>query len=317
MKTRDSYYDNVKLLLIFLVVFGHFIQTYIHENQFIYTIYTTIYTFHMPAFILISGFFAKGFRQKGYLMKLTRKLLVPYLIFQAIYTLFYYFHNGNKVELDPFQPHWSLWFLLSLFCWNLLLFLFSKWKWQIALCIAFIIGIGIGYIDEINSYLSLSRTIVFFPFFLLGYFLKKEHLEKIRAVKIPSLLLLISIFAAFYLFLDFDYKWLFGSKPYSVLIDSKLAGGFIRFSVYCLSLIATFCFLAIIPKQRNFFTKWGANSLYVYLLHGFFVKPFRNSQWPAILHDAEQIIVPLLLTIILVVVLSSKLVSKMMRPIIK
>jgi fucose 4-O-acetylase-like acetyltransferase len=72
MENRDAYYDNAKFLLVFFVVFGHFIQSYIHEDQLIYTLYTTIYTFHMPAFILISVFFAKGFHKKGYLKKIAK-----------------------------------------------------------------------------------------------------------------------------------------------------------------------------------------------------------------------------------------------------
>ncbi|MHC0036348.1 acyltransferase family protein [Pseudoneobacillus sp. C159] len=315
MKTRDSYYDNVKLFLIFLVVFGHFIQTYVHENQLIYTIYTTIYTFHMPAFILISGYFAKGFQQKGYLMKITKKLLIPYIIFQGIYTIFYFVYSGQKAELDPFQPHWSLWFLLSLFCWNLMLFLFSKWKPWYALSCSVVLGIIIGYVNEINSYMSLSRTIVFFPFFLVGYFLKKEHFEKIRSAKIPSLFVLLSIFIAVYFLPDFNYKWLFGSKPYGDLIDTNEFGGIIRFAIYSLSIVATICFLAMVPKGRYFFTKWGASSFYVYLLHGFFVKTFRHSKWTEYLDNAEQIVVLLIISIILVVLLSSKPVKKMLRPI--
>ena len=97
MKTRDAYYDNAKFFLIFFVVFGHFIQSYIHEDQLIYTLYTTIYTFHMPALILISGFFAKGFHKKGYLKKVAKKLIIPYLIFQGVYSLYYFFIHEQKV----------------------------------------------------------------------------------------------------------------------------------------------------------------------------------------------------------------------------
>ncbi|MEM5595768.1 acyltransferase family protein [Niallia circulans] len=60
MKQRDYYFDNAKFILIFFVVFGHFIQSFINDNQNIYTLYKVIYTFHMPAFILISGFLPKG-----------------------------------------------------------------------------------------------------------------------------------------------------------------------------------------------------------------------------------------------------------------
>jgi len=116
MPKRDSYFDNAKILLIFLVVFGHFIQSYIDMNLFISYMYNFIYTFHMPAFIIISGFFAKGIYEKGYIWKLTKKLILPYVLFQVIYGFFYYFLHGKETfKLELLDPKWSLWFLISLF----------------------------------------------------------------------------------------------------------------------------------------------------------------------------------------------------------
>jgi fucose 4-O-acetylase-like acetyltransferase len=320
MKHREAYYDNAKFLLIFLVVFGHLIQSYIHEDKFIYSIYTTIYTFHMPAFILISGFFAKGFQKRGYLSKITKKLIIPYLIFQGIYSFYYYFMIEQKtVELNPLHPQWSLWFLMSLFCWNVMLYVFTKWKAGFALLLSFGLGILVGYFDEINSYLSLSRTFVFFPFFLLGYYLKREHFEKVRSMnfKYLSLFVLLAIFVAVYFLPAFEYKWLFGSKPYDVLNQTGINGGLIRLGVYMVSLLATLSFLAIVPRQHYFFTKWGTSSIYVYLLHGFFVKYFRNSELEHMLSESEQIVVMILLSILLVAFLSSKFIRKLAQPLIE
>jgi fucose 4-O-acetylase-like acetyltransferase len=137
-------------------------------------------------------------------------LIIPYLIFQGIYSLYNFFINEQKViELDPLNPQWSLWFLISLFCWNVMLFLFTKWKTSFTLLLSVALGIMADYFDEINNFLSLSRTFVCFPFFLLGYYLKKDYFEKIREFKFRniSLFILISIFVAFYLLPDFDYKW--------------------------------------------------------------------------------------------------------------
>src|SRR4051812_39736772 len=168
MKQRTFYFDNAKFILIFFVVFGHMLRSFIEDNETIYTIYKVIYTFHMPAFILVSGFFAKGFYQKGYIKKITKKLIIPYLIFQTIYSVFYYFLYGqSEITLDPFNPHWSLWFLISLFCWHLMLLLFAKYNSVVSITVSLAIGLLVGYEDWISNYLSLSRTFVFFPFFLL------------------------------------------------------------------------------------------------------------------------------------------------------
>ncbi|WP_079525019.1 MULTISPECIES: acyltransferase family protein [Halobacillus] len=121
---RDAYFDNAKFLLIFLVVFGHVISPLKHDNQLLFALYTAIYLFHMPGFALMSGYFAKKYQRKGYILSITKKLLLPYLLFQVIYSVYYYM-TGKETTLtiNLFQPHWTLWFLLSLFCWHLLLFL--------------------------------------------------------------------------------------------------------------------------------------------------------------------------------------------------
>ena len=72
------------------------------------------------------------------------------------------------------MPHWSLWFLISLFFWNVMLYLFARFNSIYSITIALIIALAVGYVDSISSFLSLSRTFVFFPLFLLGYYLKRS-----------------------------------------------------------------------------------------------------------------------------------------------
>ena len=185
MNKRDFYFDNAKFILIFLVVFGHLLRSFIEDHEQISSLYKVIYTFHMPAFIVISGYFAKGFSKKGYIGKITKKLIMPYMLFQLIYSIFYYFlHQKDALKVDPFDPNWALWFLLSLFFWNLLLRLFAKYTAGISITIALLIGLFVGYVDWINNYLSLSRTFVFLPFFLLGYYMRKEHFYLILKPKV-------------------------------------------------------------------------------------------------------------------------------------
>ncbi|MGG3906453.1 acyltransferase family protein [Geobacillus stearothermophilus] len=69
MKERDYYFDNAKCALMLLVVFGHFLRPYIDGVLWVHSLYTWIFFFHMPAFIFISGYFAKKFYEHGYLQK--------------------------------------------------------------------------------------------------------------------------------------------------------------------------------------------------------------------------------------------------------
>jgi fucose 4-O-acetylase-like acetyltransferase len=319
MEKRVYYFDNAKFLLILLVVFGHFLRPFIEEHPHVHVLYKFIYTFHMPAFILIAGFFAKGFQKKGYVKRITKKLILPYFIFQAIYSVYYFFLYGkDKIEFNPFNPQWSLWFLLSLFFWNIFLFLFTKLRASYGLTIAFLLGIFIGYIDQIDQYLSLSRTFVFFPFFLIGFYLEKEHFETLitKNKKIMGIVLLFIIYLLFYILPNFDFEWLFGSKSYHTL-GTDVYGGLIRLGLYALTVISTFSFLTLVPKERYFFTKWGTRTLYVYLLHGFIIKYFRQSEWLDYIHNAEHFMMLMIISVILTFILSSKAIKTFTQPIIE
>ena len=88
---RISYFDNARAILIYLVIVGHILSKFIHDSHLLGTIYIFIYTFHMPAFTLISGFFAKKIYESGYLLKITKKLLFPYILLQIFYNIYYYY----------------------------------------------------------------------------------------------------------------------------------------------------------------------------------------------------------------------------------
>src|SRR5699024_7261075 len=108
---RNAYFDNAKVILRFLVVFGHLIQPFISASSELNTLYLCIYTCHMPAFIVLAGFYAKGSRNKEYIINLAKKLLIPYIIFQLLYTGYYFFIVKENWQTGIFYPHWSLWFL--------------------------------------------------------------------------------------------------------------------------------------------------------------------------------------------------------------
>ncbi len=320
MTKRDYYFDNAKFILIFLVVFGHLIQSYIKSDTIIYNIYILIYTFHMPAFILVSGYFAKGIYEKGYIGKITKKLILPYIIFQLVYSIFYYFlFNKTNFELDILNPHWSLWFLISLFCWNILLIVFNKFKPTYAILAAFGIGLAVGYVDWISNFLSLSRTFVFFPFFLAGYYLNSKHFNIIRSyqTKLIAAATIIIISIGIMYFPELNEKWLLGSKPYSQLESVSALGLTKRVLIYAINLIMVGSFFSFVPRRKFFFTKWGKNTLYVYLLHGFIVRTFRGSSMEDYFNNTQTIFIMIIVTFGLTILLSSKFITAVAQPFIE
>ena len=74
MKNRIYRYDNAKFVLMFLVIAGHLLECF--SGRFVSSIYRTIYLFHMPAFIFLSGYFS-SFHPK----KILCRLILPYAVF--------------------------------------------------------------------------------------------------------------------------------------------------------------------------------------------------------------------------------------------
>ncbi|OMP66197.1 acyltransferase family protein [Domibacillus epiphyticus] len=280
MKKRDFYFDNVRFVLTFLVVFGHLLRPYITDSPLNYALYMSIYLFHMPAFILVSGYFAKGIMRPGYIKKVAGKLLLPLIIFQIIYSFFYFWiEDKESITVSLLIPEWSLWFLLSLFFWNVLLFATIKWlKPAAAIVIAIIAGLLIGLIDESIDMLSIGRTFVFFPFFLIGYHLKKEWFAPLFTLPVRIVLLFtaIGLFLFFYQHTNIQIEWLFGSRSYEELQADPLSGIVWRSLIYIMNVVMIAFILSIVTHKRFFFTTWGQNTLYVYLLHGFFVQSSRH-----------------------------------------
>lgn len=64
---RNYHVDNIKGILIFLVVCGHLLS-YLQDmnSTFAIGVRTFIYFFHMPGFLFMSGYLAKGFLKKEY-----------------------------------------------------------------------------------------------------------------------------------------------------------------------------------------------------------------------------------------------------------
>ncbi|WP_046179731.1 acyltransferase family protein [Domibacillus tundrae] len=315
MKKRDDYFDNVRFFLIFLVVFGHLLRPYVYDSPLIYAFYMTIYSFHMPAFIFISGFFAKGIMRPGYLKKVAGKLLIPLVFFQIVYSIFYFWlEHEEALSVSLLIPEWSLWFLISLFFWHVLLLATVKWAKPLpALVISIGAGLLIGLVTESSTVLSIGRTFVFFPFFLAGYYIKKEWFQPLfrLSVRIPLMLFAAMLFVFFFFNIHIQIEWLFGSTSYTTLEAEPLTGMIFRILVYMINLVMIAFFLSIVTKKTFFFTSWGRNTLYVYLLHGFFVQSSRRVDT---LELPPSMLILFMTAVVLTLALSSPLTAALFRP---
>jgi fucose 4-O-acetylase-like acetyltransferase len=318
-KERDPYFDNARFLLVCLVVFGHMISPVRTDHDLIYSVNNFLSLFRMPALIIVTGFLAKSFYKEGYIGKIVKKILLPYLLFQAIFA-YYYFHlyDKNNFNLDLFMPQYTLWFLLSLFFWNLLLFIFTKMKHP--LLVAVLLGVGAGYIEDAGHYFSIQRTFVFFPFFLLGYYLKKEHFKWVQH-RISKALSIVGFILVFYMMDQFALSdaraWVLGMRSYAEMGYEAWYTGGMRLLFYTLSLIVGFSFLAWVPTTKQFFTKLGSRTAYIYILHGAIIRTIYEYVWVDEFTTLGEYLMLPVYALLLAIFLGSTPVKVVLQPLIE
>ena len=174
IKKRLYILDNIKGISIFLVVFAHFLYEYANSEvkSLSNKIVNYIYCFHMPVFIFLSGFLSKSVNSRSF--KSIAKLLLIYIIFNFTHGLILFYYNKYKMRFN--SANHSYWYLLCLIYWRFSVNYFSNQFFSIF--ISLIVSILVGFNDSISNVFSLKRTFSFFPYFIIGYKLSKEHLEK-------------------------------------------------------------------------------------------------------------------------------------------
>ena len=283
LKQRDADYCNLKFIWIFLVVYGHLIEGRLEESLLFSQIYRVIYAVHMPLFLFLSGFFMKG---EAGCLRSARQMFSYYAVLQAAIVMWAALYS--KGEYSFFVPAWHLWYLLSLGCmavvgffWYRLIAYFpgadSPLVKLIVLSGAVLFACAAGNIPSIGRFLSLSRTIVFLPYFLGGLFCptgvswKKYRLWGIAAFAWFGILYCT---VGRYIPTAFFYQ----ADPYGAGLLIK--GAACRLLCFLLGCSLGLFLLSFTTCRRVWFSKIGANTLTVYLLHAPLVKIFDRVRLP-------------------------------------
>jgi len=269
--SRNSALDNIKGVLIFLVVFGHFIELHIASDHFLRPIWIFIYAFHMPMFALVSGIFSKVTLDETQSVQLIKNIVAPLIGFELIYECTEYILMGKfSVYAGLIAPYWMLWYLMSLLCWRLMLPLFSRMQFSIILALA--LALFTTYSEHAGYLLSSSRTLIFFPYFLLGSIIGPQLFssKKIDIRLISAAVGIVVIAAASTLFLPalFDYRWLYGSFSLNRLGMANIQGTLYQLLQYGVSSILGLAMLYLLSRKDLGLARIGKQSMYVFLWHG-------------------------------------------------
>jgi fucose 4-O-acetylase-like acetyltransferase len=329
-RRRVPYWDNARFACIVLVVLGHAIQRLTYDSDIAYALYLVIYAFHMPAFAIISGYFSKSDPpSRRQMARVITDILVPYVIFEALWWITKGLVEGDA---DPnlTQPSWTLWFLLALGIFRLILPYLALLRWPLLWTV--IISIGVGYLPNVDSTFSLSRTLGFLPFFALGWWLR-EHavVDRLRLLERKAWWARVSAAVVFALagwiawagldgWHEMDMRnWLFYDQDYAHFLgDAPWWAGGVRLVLMAVAVLLCAAFFVLVPRRQFVFTTLGTYTMYIYLLHSFVLYPFRES---GILRQAEPtwLWLPVLcvLSVAITVLLASKPVRWLFRPLVE
>lgn len=269
-RSRLDALDVLKGGLIILVIFGHLLEYYVAQDPLFRAVFSAIYLFHIPLFVLLGGMLARPVLGASDYRALFARLLLPLVCLQAVYLAYLQYAQGDALRhlLDPF---WMLWFLLSMCLWRMMLPLFLHLPMPLPVAVG--LALAAGYGERIGYDFSLSRTLYFFPFFLAGH-LGRERLGALVARAVPVWQVLFWLLMGgmvFWSLQGLDRVVLFGSQGYDV---ARVWGDFPvlgRLCLLMLSGLACLGFMAIMPASAAWLAWLGKRTLTIYALHGFVV----------------------------------------------
>lgn len=309
---RDPWFDNAKMTLVTLVVCGHSLVM-LMKLSFPGHLYDFLYSWHMPTFVLITGYLSRNFRySRKRLWSLVRGVAVPYVIMEAALAVFRELAGGERFQSLWTAPHWPLWYLPALFCWRLATPPLRRLGLA-AIPVALATSLLGGYVDI--DYLDLRRVLGFLPFYAIGLCLTRERLEILRTV--PARVVAVAGLVGLWVLSGYtdqlaQTRWYYYSAAYAGLHASDYPAMAIRAVVLLMGVVGAFAALTLIPRRRGWFTRMGAASLIVYLCHGFFVKAAEYSPYDvwAVHHEAVALPLTMVCAVAVAMLLASPAVSR-------
>lgn len=279
---RLNWADSLKGFLILLVILGHSIQYTLGNSCYSNHLWNIIYSFHMPAFMAISGFLA--YRGGGGILSIRptiwrrfRQLMIPFFLWTLLLMLI----GGNvslKLYLRLFlYPDKGLWFLWSLF-FITLLFQLSKWVATklnlkhavVVLCVGVFLAISMVLFK--TNLFAIQFIAYYYIYYSLAYYFHKYYNIIVTENKLIVFLLIVAwILMAWFWNMHYAPEFLkLLPLPHSVV------NYMYRFVT---ALIAIYTLMIVAPKILDNTKEWnvlimkiGQISLGIYSIHFMFLR---------------------------------------------
>lgn len=176
---RVEWLDSLKGILIILVVVGHFLLPVWDAGGPITAVYQLIYLFHMPLFVFVSGLFAKHTVDAQGRLRVDR--ILTYFLIGFAYSTLLRVCEGSSLSFEALLSFPSApWHVISLGSWMVLVPLLNRLRPTWGVAIAALISVVSTVQDTQTDFFALSRTALFLPFFVLGYYVSVGNLGRVR-----------------------------------------------------------------------------------------------------------------------------------------
>ncbi|WP_371670981.1 acyltransferase family protein [Streptomyces sp. NBC_00289] len=319
-RARNPWWDNARFVSAALIVVLHSIGSIMSRYDALNAFHIATWAFRVPVFVVLAGVFSSGGPLgPRELRTLLRSIVLPALLFSLLFSLEMY-------ALDhPFTVHvaqlpWTLWFLMSLFCWRLLLPLVVQLRHP--LLVTTVVALAVGYVDEFGLMFSASRTLVYLPLFYFGWRLGQGMLrgwfESRWSLPVAVAGVLAAVAGGWLWGREVKGQWL--SMRHAYTADTSLGLGLegawlIRLLVLAAATGLTLCLLRLMPKRRlPLVSALGAGGFTIYLLHPLVILPVRERGLIERADTPLEVAALMAGGVMLAAVLASPWVRRLVRP---
>lgn len=266
MQARIQVFDNIKFLLITLVIYAHLWNISFDIPMSLYNI---IYSFHMPAFIMLTGYFSSKRTESTKFWKSILNLGALYVVFSVINMLVNVFVYKQPPLASVFIPPFALWYILCMIYWRILLRYIPERVLKSWIFFVVVMCVSIIPCFVLLNYFSIARTIAFFPYFLLGWLCKENQwIDKLNDIH-PYLKILIVLccIPLCYLAADMPRDIFWGCYPLGFSIQTL---GY-KVLAWIIALTMAVSIYIVMPKTKAI--KEGQYTLFYYLFHTILIYP--------------------------------------------
>lgn len=287
MKTRITFVDTAKFLIVFLVLLSHAPLLIDDAIRVLLSVSQTFFIFY--GFVVYKTNTELSLRDK--LKKLARRVLIPYLFFSFAYAMASHFRYGNSITINTLidilyasadsirrSSFAHLWFLP---CYTVAVYIHfcleKTANGRLLARVAFaLVSFTLAWITQENSTYPWCVNIAFLGIFFIysgqaTRLLYEKTMKNISKAWQTAILVVTLVLYIAFSCINSGYTSV-GADFYIYSMASSNYGNILLFTANSL-LLVIISFSISMKIDNKFFNQLGMNTLAIYLLHIFFLGP--------------------------------------------